>query len=256
MVRFNPKALPDKTKNMHETQRSWRGKNWRKSLKEHHNGIEEILSLLELFDFWKNRLTRDELTKYLSREIYSDGYLSVHFSCFGLYKYAYMSLRSEFETTLRLIYFSSHQLEFSWWQEGDEKWIRDLLKGTDVWGQNFKYFGYIPEMKIFEESCEQDKGFLKGNKPRLRETYSKLSKHVHSIAPYLQTKHGLSPKYKQDEFQLWYEIFKEVQRYINILLVLCFCEKFKKMTDREKNSILDLAIGNEYKDLVKLACGL
>jgi hypothetical protein len=257
MANFRINNLSEKTRIMHDTQMRWREKNWKESLKKNNFEIEKLLSLIELFDIWKNRLQRNEAIRLLSREIYTDAYFSIHLSCFGLYKYAHMSLRSVFETTLRLIYFSNHQLELEWWQSGEEKWIGDLLKGMDVWGQNFKYFAYIPQIKIFEENCPPDKWLLKGDNPKLKVIYSKLSKHVHSVGPYLQTRHGsLSPKYKQTEFQNWCEIFKEVQRYVNILLALCFSEKFKNMPTDERNRILDEAVGVDYKNIVKHACGL
>jgi len=257
MLRFNVNSLPGRTKNMHKTQSLWRKRNWQRTLKEHHSEIETSLNLIEFFDYWNTKLTHDEVTKTLSKEIYSDSYLSIHFACFGLYKYAHMSLRSEFETALRLIYFSNHPLEFAWWQSGNEKWTRDLLKGSDVWGQDFKYFNHIPEIISFESNCPQNKRLLGGNEPQLKKIYSILSKHVHSVAPYLQTRHGsLSPKYIQSEFDTWAIIFKDVQRYVNILLVLGFPDKFKSMNTVVQNRILDEAIGSDYKTAVKNACGI
>ncbi len=87
--------------------------------------------------------------------------------------------------------------------------------------------------------------------------YCKLSKYVHSGGPYLQTKSGrLSPKYIPTEFISWCEMFKDVQKYVNILFALYFSEEFKKMLPQEIESILDLAIGTEYKEYVKKVCGL
>lgn len=154
MTTFKKSGLHEKTLNMHETQARWRKRNWEDSLKNHSSDLEDLLSLIALFDFWKNRLPRDA-ARSLSREIYTDAYFSIHLACFALYKNAYMSLRSQFETAMRLIYFSNHPLEFKMWQSGDEKWIGQLLKGTDVWGRDFKYFSYIPEIRKLEENSPQ-----------------------------------------------------------------------------------------------------
>ncbi len=169
-----------------------------------------------------------------------------------------MSLRSQFETAMRLIYFSSHPLEYELWQHGDEKWMGDLLKGSDVWGQNFKYFIYIPEIKALETAITQhDLWLTKGDKPKLKVIYSKLSKHVHSVGPYLQTRSGrLSIKYNEEEFESWHEMFGDVQKYINILFALSFADQFKKMPPDEINQILNIAIGSDYQDLVKQVCNL
>jgi hypothetical protein len=258
MPSFRIADLPDKTKTMHQTEARWRKKNWNDSLKNHGNDLEELLSLIQLFDVWKNRLPRNnEAIKCLSREIYTDGYMSIHLACFGLYKSSYMSLRSQFETAMRLIYFATHPLEFKLWIGGDEKWIGGLLKGRDVWGESFKYFVFIPEIAQLEASPNNNLWLTKGDSPKLRETHSKLSKYVHSGGPFLQTRSGrLSPKYNQDEFTSWCKMFKDVQMYINILFALCFSDQFRKMPSHERDQIMNLAIGADYRDIVKQVCGL
>jgi hypothetical protein len=254
MPTFKISDLPDKTKTMHSTQNRWRKRNWEDTLKNEANDLEDLLSLIEVFDIWKNRLPKDDATKSLSREIFADAYMSIHLAGFGLYKNAYMSLRSQLETAMRLIYFSNHLLEYKLWQDGDEKWIGDLLKGSDVWGQNFKYFLYIPEVNQLEDKLQQGLKLINGS-AKLKEIYSKLSKHVHSGGPFLQTRKGhLSSKYSQAEFDSWIEIYKDVQKYINILFALCFSDYFKKMPADERDSILNLAIGVDYKDFVKQIC--
>ncbi|SRR6266498_748004 len=256
MPTFKIADLPDKTKTLHTTQNRWRKKNWEDTLKNEANDLEDLLSLIDVFDIWKNRLPKDDATKSLSREIFADAYMSIHLACFGLYKNAYMSLRSQLETAMRLIYFSSHLMEYKLWQDGDEKWIGELLKGSDVWGQNFKYFMYISEVNQLEEKLQQGLKLINGS-AKIKEIHGKLSKHVHSGGPFLQTRRGhLSPKYSQAEFDSWSGIYKDVQKYINVLFALCFSDSFKKMPADESDLILNLAIGSDYKDLVKQICGM
>ncbi len=252
MPNFIIADLPEKTRIMHTTR--WRKKNWEDTLRNEANDLEALLSLIEVFDIWTNRLPKNDAAKSLSREIFADAYMSIHLACFGLYKNAYMSLRSELETAMRLIYFSNHPLEYTLWQNGDEKWIRDLLKGSDVWGENFKYFMYIPEVNQLDATLQQNLRLVNGS-AKLKEIYSKLSKHVHSGGPFLQTKKShLSPKYNQAEFDSWSEIYKDVQKYINILFTLCFLETFQKMPANESDLILNLAIGQDYVNVVKQIC--
>jgi hypothetical protein len=249
--------LPENTQSMHRTQARWRNRNWKDSLKNHSGEIERLLTIITLFDFWKNRLPKDNATKSLFKEIYADANMSIHLSCFGLYKNSYMSLRSEFETALRLIYFSNHPFEFELWQNGDEKWAEELLRTRDVWGQGFRYFAYIPKFVQLEDSLPAHlRLILKSDKPRLREVYSTLSKHVHSGGPFLQTKLRLSPKYNLVEFTGWCEMFMNVQRYVSILLATCFSDQFIAMPSQERDRILNLAIGPDYIPQVKNVCGL
>jgi hypothetical protein len=257
MARFKISDLPDRTHSMHDIESKWRQKSWRDSLKNQYGNLEDLLSLIDLYGIWKNRLPRNDATRFLANEIYSDAYMSIHLACYGLYKNAYMSLRSQFETAMRLIYFSDHPLEFKLWETGDENWIKDLVKGSDVWGEGFKYFLFIPEVNSLETNSPVKPKLIKGDNPKLKSVYSKLSKYVHSGGPYLHTKSGrLAPKYNTSEFMGWYEMFKDVQKFINILFALCFSEQFKKMPNQEIDSILDLAIGSDYKEHVKKVCGL
>lgn len=254
MPNFIIADLPEKTRIMHTTR--WRKKNWEDTLRNESHDVEALLSLIEVFDIWINRLPKNDAAKSLSREIFADAYMSIHLACFGLYKNAYMSLRSELETAMRLIYFSNHPLEYELWQNGDEKWIRDLIKGSDVWGENFKYFMYIPEVSQLEAVLQQNLKLITGS-AKLKEIYSKLSKHVHSGGPFLQTKKShLSPKYNQVEFDSWSAIYKDVQKYINILFTLCFSDIVKKMPANESDLILNLAIGPDYIAPVKNICTL
>jgi hypothetical protein len=253
---FKVADLPENTQSMHNAQTRWRNKNWKDSLKNHGNELEDLLSIIALYDFWKNRLPKNNATKTLFKEIYADAYMSIHLSCFGLYKNSYMSLRSEFETALRLIYFSVHPFEYDLWQSGDEKWRTDLLRGSDVWGEGFKYFAYIPKFVQLENDLPDNLRLLKGNTPKLRGVYSTLSKHVHSSGPFLQTKLRLSPKYNSGEFSDWCVMFKNVQKYVNILFATCFSELFIAMPLQERDQILNLAIGVDYIAQVKNVCGL
>lgn len=262
MPQFKVDSLTEKAKLMHNAQLQWRNRNWKETLSSNCAQLEELLALIELLDIWKIYLPKSDTVKQLRKEIVSDAYGSIHLACFGLYKYAYMSLRSQFETAARLIYFSSHPQEYELWKSGNEQWTK-LLKSSDVWGNNWTYFSYffaeveklnnIPAIMAHNYALSLDKG----NSPKLQGVYRKLSKYVHSVGPALQTRSGrLSPKYDQTEFTEWNNVFKDVQKYVNILFALCFVDEFKKMIPTEREQILDQAIGVAYKEPVKQVCGL
>ena len=108
----------------------WRQQSWQNSLNNHAKELEELLTIIDLYGLWKNRWPRNDATKILSNEIYTDAYMSIHLACYGLYKNAYMSLRSQFETALRLAYFSEHSL--------------DLNFGSPVMRNGFNYSLKVP----------------------------------------------------------------------------------------------------------------
>jgi len=68
MSRFKISDLPENTRMMHETQRGWRNKNWRDSLRNHSNDLEDLLSLIALFDYWATRLPSNDATSTRRRK--------------------------------------------------------------------------------------------------------------------------------------------------------------------------------------------
>lgn len=252
---FRVTDLPTETKTTHESQNKWRSKNWRKTLNVHKQDIEELLKKISLFDIWLNKLQHDDVAMKLIPEIFMDAYISIHFAGYGLYKYAHMCLRSELETAMRLVFFSTHPVEFSWWSDGNE-WYRDNVTG-DVWGRGYLYFEQLDNIKEFEKSCDDNKKLFGGKKVGIRGVYKTLSKFIHSGAGHFQTRvDRVSPKYDSDEFEEWNKIYEKVQTYILMILALGFADKFKAMTNTQRNKILDIGMDAYYEEKLKRILGL
>lgn len=239
--------LPELTKTMHKSQEKWRTENWNQTLDKHKKEIEELLQKVSVFDVWSNSLQDNEAAKKLIPEIFIDGYISLHFTCFGLYKYANICLRSQLETALRLIYFSTHPVEFDWWCKGNE-WYRKGLRARDVWGEGFKYFTQLEYVKKFEKNCKKEKRLFQESQ-KIKKIYRKLSGYVHTSALAFQTKPEellISPKYQLGEFKRWSKSFVEVQEYINILLVLSFYREFGKLGETNQERIEKIGIETSH----------
>ena len=249
------KDLSTETKKMHESQNKWRRRNWEKTLKENKESIEKLISKINLFDIWSNKLLKIPPAKLLLREIFMDAYISIHFAGFGLYKYAHMCLRSELETALRLIYFSTHNVEFNWWSEENE-WYREKRNWPDVWGRGYEYFVQLGEIKDFEKLCDDNRKLFGGD-TGISGIHKELSKFIHSGAGHLQTRSDrVSPKYDSNEFRKWQKTHEIVQIYIHIILALGFAGKFKDMTSTQRNKILNIGMNDYYKERVKSALNL
>lgn len=252
MPKFKISALPDLTRKIHSSQNKWLNKNWQKTLSNHANEIEESIEKMNIINTWENKLYQEyDVAKKLIPEMFIDAFSSIHFACFGFYKYAQMCLRSELETALRLTFFSTHPIEFKWWLEGNKSYKSMLKLAKDVWGQGYSYFEQLENIRKFEEQCEDDKKLFLG-KGNLKKTYETLSEFIHSGAGHLQTKpEKFSPAYDIDEFKKWHSRFKDIQTFINIMLTLGFTEEFKNMSNTTKNKILNKGIGDDYKDILK-----
>ena len=248
--------LPPNTKTMYESQEKWRTKASEDTLSAHKDEIEDSLEKANLFDIWSNSLQGSEAARRLIPEIFMDGYMSIHFACYGLYKYANICLRSQLETTLRLIYFSTHPVEFEWWRVGNE-WYRAGLRTRDVWGEGYGYFEQLEKVKKFEETCDEGQRLFQHAR-KVTKIYQTLSTYVHSGVFSLQTKPDqFSPRYKIDEFCKWMSNFKEIQGYIHTLLVLGFSKEFKKMSQVNQETVVRVGIESlHHREKLKEVIGL
>lgn len=248
--------LPALTKSMYEVFKNWSDRNWLSTLESHRHKTEELLEKIKIFDIWANALQDSEVARKLIPEIFVDAYMSIHFACMGLYKYAFMCLRSQLETVLRMVFFSTHPVEFQWWLAENE-WYRSGLKTRDVWGEGYLYFGNLEHVKKFERQINEEKRlFVEGK--RISKIHKNLSKYVHTSASSFQTTTDtFSPIYKIDEFNRWVTIFKEIQQHTNTILVLGFLENFKMLGNTEKKQIIEKAIEDrDYIEKLKEAVGV
>lgn len=227
---------------MYESQKKWAEKNFYQTLKKHGAKIENLMKKISIFDIWSNKLQEIEVARRLIPEIFMDSYISINLACMGLYRYANICLRSQLETVLRLVFFSTHPIEFRWWEMGSE-WYR---RNKDVWGEGYKYFELLEPVKEFDKNCYKSKRLFKENN-KVSGVYHKLSKYVHARALSFQTMpDAFSPRYRREEFERWANSFKEVQRYVNIILVLGFPEKFKDLKKIEQKMIINLGIEDRH----------
>ena len=248
--------LPPNIKAMCDSEEKWRDKALQGTIAAHKEDIEKLLEKANLFDIWSNQLQDSDAAKRLIPEIFMDAYTSIHFACYGLYKYAHICLRTQLETSLRLIYFSTHTVEFQWWLVGNE-WYRAGLRTREVWGEGYGYFEQLPRIKRFEEICDEANRLFQ-NARKVPKIYQTLSTYVHSGVFSFQTKSDLfSPTYRIEEFYKWHGNFAEVQSYINILLALAFEDRFCKMTKANKEKIINIGVESVYhQELIKNISGL
>lgn len=248
MNTFKADKLLKLTKIMYESQQKLNTKNWEDTLKANYQEVEKLLVMVSIFDTWRTSLERShgDVARDLIKETFMDAYMSIHFACMSLYKQAHVSLRTEFETALRLIYFSSHPVEFKWWKDD-----KDYFQGRHVWGENYEYFMHLDNIHSFNSKGK----ILLFNE--IRKTYKILSKYVHGSFPSFQTTiQGVAPGYKVGEFKKWVSRFKDVQKYVNTVLALGFADEFKSLGADNQRKILRVIGNASYKKGLKQTLGL
>lgn len=251
MPTFNENNLPQLTKSMYMGQSNWVSQNWKDTLTKHSRDVEGLLKQIQIFDIWKRLLAGNHggISNDLVPEIIMDAFISVHFSGMGLYKQANVCLRAQLETALRLVYFSTHPVEYKWWKAGNEWYL--ALGGKDVWGKGYEYFCQLDEIKAFEKACDQKLFKSVSN------IYKILSGYVHSgVLSFQTTPMRLSPKYKIDSYRKWKSNFREVQDCINTFLPLGFATEFKAAGINDQKKILKTISHAKYKSGVRRALAL
>lgn len=233
---------------MYESQQKLNTKNWEDTLKTNSNEIEKLLVMVSIFDIWKTKLEAEygDVARDLIKETFMDAYMSIHFACMALYKQAHVSLRTELETALRLVYFSSHPIEFKWWRED-----KNYFKGKHVWGDNYNYFMHLDTIHSFNAKIKIQLF------NEIETIYRTLSKYVHGSFPSFQTTiQGVAPTYKVGEFKKWVSRFKDVQKYVNTVLALGFANEFKSIGAVNQRKILRVIGNASYKKGLKQTLGL
>lgn len=245
MSPFKINDLPEWIKKTHQSQNNWRSKNWEKTLSDHKDELEDVLRKINILNIWSNQLHVNQSAEQLIPEIFIDAYMSLHMACFGLYKYAHACLRSQIETSLRLVYFYKHPVEYKWWCEGS-RWYIESLQQTDVWGKGYVYFQYLKNINEFDNLCD-DNHKLINTKMGIPRIHRELSKFIHSGAGYLQSRSDrISPEYNEEKFRTWLERIKKIQTFINILFILCFSEEFTTMGISDRRNIFNIGIEDTY----------
>ena len=229
-------------KGLYKTFELWNKSNWESTLSNHDEEMKNLLDKLNLFSIWTDTLSYNDVATKLLPEIFYDSYMAIHFAAMGLYRYANMCLRSELETTLRLVYFSTHPVEFRWWNNGKEPY--EITGKNHVWGSDYNYFIHLEKVSEFNSKCTE-KLFDK-----VKKSYKKLSSYVHTSSRAFQTSPGsISPKYEIGFFRGLKSEFIDIQDYIHIILILAFFDEFKSASKRNRDEIIENGINYQpYKN--------
>jgi len=235
---------------IYESFKKWSEKNWKDTIEKHSKEIEEFFMKLNSLDIWSNLLQDIDSNRNLIPELFLDSYMGLIFACQGLYKYAFICLRSQLEITLRVIYFSNHPIEYGWWLEG-RRWY--LKKGMDVWGEEFNYFRRLKSISDFNSELPNENNNIIND---IQNSYKRLSKYVHGSPHTFQSKDSMiSPFYSIEAFKFWMSKSIEMLEYINLLFILGFEDKFHTLPDQQKNKIFDFIKSSRYNEAISKIYG-
>ncbi len=234
----------DSIKRLETSNRSL-GTNWDMTLNAHRDVIIELMKKTELQAKWTTCLAYSvpekgvKIAKRFMDEMFMDLFTSIVLALQGLYKYARMCLRSYLESTVQLIFFAFHPLEYKWWTGRKWGYLSSFRK----------YLGIIFKIaKVHEMDQKYNAECLR---KKVENQYHTDSAYVHSSGSSIQTSDAVAPQYKVQEFMWWKAAFESVVCHSNMMLIASFYEHFCSADAEEREAIIEIGIQDAMKDFMR-----
>lgn len=214
------------------------------NMKRHTEECKEIISLmvnrLNLLDYWNEELLKDTATVTILKEVSYDLLSSIYISTNGMYRNAYISLRSAIELGIGFFYFTDHNYDFLDWKRNkfDMTWTRlnDYEKG--VLSERY--------IKLFNEQLNSTE-FIEV----VNEVYRECSEYVHGKYEYMHSlKSSSKITFNKETFIRWGSMFIKIIDLILILLSVRFKEKLKFIDGDTIEIINDIYNNWGFRELV------
>lgn len=194
-----------------------------KHLNEHESEIIKMYIHLEILD--KLSILYDEIeSKSVITEVKADFFSSIYLATNGMYRNAFICLRSALELGIGFIYFIDHNLCYIKWKanEFDLSWFK--LNDEDQGILNQKYFNYFVKL-------DKGKNF---EIPKIaNENYRICSEYTHGKYDYMKTK--LSTKYEHvdDSFNKFSAAYLEIIDLVIVMHLIRFNNKLNKISENK-----------------------
>ncbi|WP_366923615.1 hypothetical protein MFMK1_000521 [Metallumcola ferriviriculae] len=194
--------------------------------------ISLMISRPNLLDYWSDILT-DLSTNIILKEIGYDLLSSIYISTNGMYRNAYISLRSAVELGISFFYFTDHNYHFLQWKRNvfDMTWSRlvDVDKGV-LSNKYLSLFNEAFNTELFIET--------------VKEIYRNCSEYVHGKYEYMHSIGTQRITYDKAKFMQWSTIFLRTVELLLILLSVRFTEKINDLNQDHKETMNEI-----YKNL-------
>ena len=191
------------------------------------NSVEVFCDLLE-----------NEQIKLVMNEVCYDLISSVYMASNGMYRNAYICLRSAIELALAVLYFLDHNFDFLLWQENqyDVKWA--VLNNKEQGVLSNRY------LNLFCESNTDFGRFIE----KVEDIYHNCSEYVHGKYSFMQTNFMQTKiKYDSSIFKEWSENWFDEVKVITLLLAIRLHKKLGELNDEIKKQLAEDAKDYELR---------
>lgn len=201
--------------------------NMDKCLYIHSKNISNVLLKIDLIDDLIGESNDFECTKILD-EVKYDLITSTYFASIGLYRNAFISLRSSLELGTGLMYFLDRNYEYLLWKNGSQDLIWSVLTDKDNGIYSYKY------LSLFEEL---DKQICDRLYETSKEAYRICSEYVHGKYGFMQTKNNIKIEYDEDKITLWNRSINNVLDILSIVYSIRFNKRIDLLEEDNKETL-------------------
>lgn len=203
--------------------------NYRTAICENEEVYMQVIMYLNSVEKFST-LVEDEQIVLVMKEVCHDLISSVYMASNGMYRNAYICLRSAIELALAVLYFLDHNFDFLLWKQNkyDVKW--SVLNNRELGVLSNKYFNLFCETKAdFTDFIE-----------RVENIYHNCSEYVHGKFSFMQTNFmNTAIKYEPSVFKAWSEDWVEEVKVIILLFAVRLCKRVDELDGETKKQLLE-----------------
>ncbi|EFM10815.1 hypothetical protein PaecuDRAFT_2062 [Paenibacillus curdlanolyticus YK9] len=192
--------------------------------------FSEMMLALEMLNHWEMGLNNLDQNVVL-KEVCYDMLSSLYISAQGMYRNAYICLRSALELGLSFIYFVDSNYEYLLWKVNDYDIKWSTLKDENTGVLSRKYLSLFLRDYDVQEFIEN-----------VKDTYRMCSEYVHGKFQYMHTTEGEKILHQQDKFVAWSSVFMQVAKLVNIILVIRFQDVANNFSEDKKLSLKEMLV--------------
>lgn len=181
---------------------------------KHDKEIVELYSLLECLTNF-NTIYPNIESNLIMEEVKADLFSSIYLSTKGMYRNAFISLRSSLELGIGYLYFLDNNLDYIKWTKNkyDLSWSRLIDENYGVLRVDY--------LKLFYETERLDEAY-QNLINKCRSNYRTCSEYTHGKYGYMKTKLSTRYEYNEYDYAKFIDSYKEVVSCLITLQVIRF----------------------------------
>ncbi|PFA22246.1 hypothetical protein CN373_10825 [Bacillus cereus] len=193
----------------------------------------EMVHYLEMLNMWTSKLQGFEQNAVL-KEVCYDLLSSLYIAGQGMYRNAYICLRSALELGVSFTYFIDRNYDYLLWKVNDYDMKWSTLKDPDNGLLSKKYFSlFLGDIEV-SELIE-----------KFKTVYRECSEYVHGKYKYMHTIGEQKILYQKEKIETWASMFIDIVKLLNILYTIRFTEYANSFADDKKISLKEIL--SDYK---------